>query len=692
MATENNLLRLMRPRTIAVIGGDAAAVAIRQCRELGFSGQIWPVNPHRASIAELACYPSVGELPAAPDAALVAVPAAATASTVAALAQRGSGGVVCYASGFAEHGSRGATLQHDLVEAAGDMAVIGPNCIGVLNYLDGVAMWPDQQGGRPVERGVGVITQSGNIGQNMTMQRRGLPLAQLVTVGNAAVTGVVDVLEAMLDDDRITAIGLHLEGLDDVAGLARAARRAGQQRVPIVVLKSGSSELGAQLNLSHTSSLAGDDQLWDALFGRFGIARVHEVSTFLETLKFLHVHDALPDARVASASCSGGEASVVADLAERRSLALPRFAPATAQRLQSVLGERVAVANPLDYHTYIWGDLHAQTECFAEFLSAGMDCHLLMLDIPRDDRCDITDWSTTVEAFRAAHGKVASVACVVSSLPESLPEDLGAELLHAGIAPMHGLRDCLAAIRAAADIGAARRAARPVLAPPAEVSAPHDQRVVEVDERAGKSALAAHGLAVPQGFLVEPDQAARCASQLGFPVVVKASAADLAHKSDVGGVRVGLADRGQVETAVADMSALAQRFVVEQMIQGAVAELIVGVRRDPRFGMALTIGAGGVLVELLRDAVTLLLPAGRCDVEQALRELRIWPLLTGFRGPGADVAAIVDAVLAICDYALATPDLVELDVNPLLALPDDRGAVAVDVLIRRDGNERSGPR
>ncbi|WP_246155220.1 acetate--CoA ligase family protein [Saccharopolyspora hirsuta] len=678
-ARQEKLRRLLAPRHVAVFGGDAAAEAIRQCHRIGFAGPVWPVHPHRTEIEGLTCYRSAAELPEAPDAAFVAVPKEATVGVVADLAARGAGGVVCHASGFAEHGPDGVALQESLVAAAAGMALIGPNCIGLLNYLDGAALWPDQHGGRRVERGVAVLTQSGNIGQNLTMQRRSLPLAQLITLGNGAATGAAELVDALLDDPRITAIGLHLEGVDDVAALSRVGLRALRAGIPIVVLKSGSSELGARANLSHTSSLAGSDVLCDALFRRLGMARVHRVETFVETLKFLHVHGPLSGTRIASASCSGGEAALVADLAERSGLDLPPFPPSTEQRLQQLLGDRVAVVNPLDYHTYIWGDLPAQTACFAELLGAGLDAHLLLVDFPREDRCADGAWTTTVDAFLAAHRTAGSAACVVSSLPEGLPEQVGERLLAAGVAPMQGVADCLAAIAAAAEIGAAQRksnAAVPLEIPVRVVGEPH-----QLDERAGKQELAAAGVAVPEGVLSDADGAPEAAAELGFPVVVKAVSAELAHKTEVGAVRVGLTSREQVRDAVGGMAGLAEVFLVERMVAGAVAELIVGVRRDPQFGAALTIGAGGVLVELVRDSVTLLLPATREQIAEALRGLRIWPLLTGFRGPAADVPAVVDAIAAIAEHARGDDRLLELDVNPLLALP--RGAVAVDVLLRR---------
>lgn len=687
MAPRPPLERLLAPRHIAVVGGDAAAGAIRQCRRTGFSGPIWPVNPQRASIEGLACYPDVSALPEAPDASFVAVPNHATVGVVRELAGRGAGGAVCHASGFAELDGRGSSLQRDLARAAGDMAVLGPNCLGLLNYLDGVALWPDEHGGRRVDSGVVVITQSGNIGQNLTMQRRSLPLAQLVTTGNTAVTGIPEIVQALLHDERITAIGLHLEGMDDTAGLLRAGLAALRARVPIVALKTGTSELGASVNASHTSSLAGSDTLADAFFARTGIARVHSLGAFLETLKFLHVHGPLTGSTVASASCSGGEAALVADLAQRSGVAVPPFEPAVTDDLRRVLGEHVAVSNPLDYHTYIWGSARQQTDCFRAFLSAGLDCHLLVLDMPRADRCAQSAWQTTVDAYMTAHRRTPATAAVVSTLPEGLPESLGQRLLVEGIAPMQGLEDCLAALRAAHRIGEAQRHAGDAAVP--TLTIPQPPAVVEqLDEPAGKRVLERAGLDVPAGTTATAADACAAARGIGFPVVVKAVSAATTHKSEAGAVHLGLTDEAEVRAAVSAMPATT--FLVERMVPDVVVELMVGVRRDPQYGLALTIAAGGVLVDLLRDSRSLLLPVTRSDIETALGRLRVWRLMAGFRGrPRSDVSAAVDAIAAITDYASdPANDVVEVEVNPLLVLPEGRGAVAGDVLLRRGSAER----
>ena len=701
MVDNTNLQRLFSPRHIALFGGRAAGEVVRQCRNLGFEGAIWPVHPRHASLDGLRCYPDAAALPDAPDASFIAVPREGTIGIVSELAARGAGGAVCYASGFAEVGGIGVALQRQLVQASGAMAMLGPNCYGMLNYLDGVALWPDQHGGERLQRGVAIVTQSGNIGLNLTMQRRAVPLAYLITVGNQAGSSLDAIVETLLQDQRVTAIGLHIEGLDDVAAFSRVALKALRQGVPLVALKSGSSELGARTAMSHTSSLAGPDVLYDALFARFGIARVHDPVGLLETLKFLHVHGALAGTRIVSASCSGGEASLVADLARPRGLQMPELPAPVRQRLQVVLGGKVSVANPLDYHTYIWGDLAAQTACFAGLLACKFDMHLLVLDFPRADRCDGGTWQTTLDAFIAAHQGSGAAASVVASLPEGLPGDVARQLLAHGIAPMQGIAQCLDAIAHAAVMGGVQRriggtlplapvqalsgAAQPTTPFGLSRSKPSCETPTRLlDEAASKHTLAEYGVPVPKGAVVTAAAAPGYADQLGYPVAVKVVSEKLAHKTEAGALRLNLKNAGEVSAAVSAMAGLSERFLVEQMAAGVVAEIIVGIHRDPQFGLALTLGAGGVFVELQKDTTTLLFPVSRTDILAALQTLKTWPLLTGFRArlPG-DVEALLDAVMAVAGYAQANATaLRELDINPLLVLPQGRGVLAVDALIR----------
>jgi acyl-CoA synthetase (NDP forming) len=680
----SRLARLLAPRSIAVIGGREAEEVARQCDRIGFSGEIWPVNPHRARVAGRACFSSLAELPGAPDAAFVAAPREAAVAVVAELAARGANGAVVYASGFSEIGAEGAAIERKLVTASGGMALVGPNCYGALNYLDGAALWPDQHGGARVERGVALVLQSGNIAVNLTMQARGLPFAYVVAVGNKAKGDIADYVEAFLDDERVTAIGLHIEGLSGVDALDRAARRARILGRPIVAIKTGRSEAGATLAMSHTASLAGPDALYDALFARLGVARAPDLSIFLETLKLFHVCGPLGGRRISSMSCSGGEASLMADLADAHGLATPDPPASARQALAAALGPKVTIGNPLDYHTYVWGDFERTRAAFSAMLSAGYDMNALVLDFPRADRCDGSNWETTLAAFEAARAATGAPAAVVASLPETMPEAIAQRLAAAGVVPFNGMSEALAAMRLAAQVG--ENWASPASAPlwPAQVAAAEPSRML--DEAEAKAALARFGLAVP-AFRVAPiDGAARAAEDIGFPVVVKALSATLAHKTDVGGVHLGLGDAAAVEAAAAAMARLSERVLVEPMKRGALAELIVGVTRDAQFGLALTFGGGGVLADLLDDHATLLLPASRVEIEGALRSLKLAKLLDGYRGaPRGDWPALIGSVESIARYAEAHLDtLIELDVNPLLVFAAGSGAVAVDALIRLD--------
>lgn len=689
MNNADRLTRLLRPRSLAIVGGKAAEEAVYQCRALGFAGPIWPVNPKRAEMGGLPCFADMAALPDAPDAVFLAAPAPATIALAGALT--GAGGAICYAADFAESGDEGRERQQALLAAAGGVPLIGPNCYGMLNLFDRVALWPDQHGCLPIDagRGVAIISQSGNLALNFTMQTRGLPIGYVISVGNCADVTAADLIEALITDERVSVVGLHLEGLGSVARFSEACLAARAAGVPLVALKTGASAKGAALTLSHTSSLAGADALCDALFTRYGVARVHDPASFLETLKLLHVAGPLRGRRITSASCSGGEASLSADLAERAGLETPDFPAGVQAELEEVLGSRVNVANPLDYHTYIWGDEAAQTACFAGMLRADFEASMLILDFPRADRCTGADWDVTIAAFLGAVRAIpaeGTVRIVASSLGENLPEAAAAALIAAGVMPANGLDKALLAVAAAAQIGEAWARPAPAAlpeAPPLEVG-----EMVTWNEVRSKAALAAIGVPVPRGRLLSlTELETLCGDETAllpapFPLVLKAVGADLAHKTELGGVVLGLSSRAALLAAAHRMAGLGGTFLIEEMVGGTVAELIVGIGRDPQFGLFMTLGAGGIFVELLRQVEQVLLPASRTEIEAALARLPLYGVLAGYRGrAGCDMPALVDAIEAVAAFAIAHGDrLEELDVNPLLALP--KGAVAVDALIR----------
>ena len=669
------LSRLVFPKSIAFIGGNECAIAIRRCRELAFPGKLFAIHPKREEIEGLRTLKSVDAIGETIDAAFIAVKREPTIEMVRQLKARNCGGAVIYASGFAETGDH--ALQDELLAAADGMPLMGPNCYGFVNGLARAALWPDEHGIKPLERGIAIISQSGNIACNMTFTRRALPLAAVFTIGNQVDVDMAQMVEFLSADDRITAIGLHIEGLPDVAAFAAACEKARQRRKPIVILKTGRSEQGAAVAMSHTSSLAGADNLYDALCLRHGVARVNSITAFVETLKFLH-GGALNSARIVSCSCSGGEAALTADMAMGRSISLPDFNEDARARVRATLNEFVSVSNPLDYHTFIWNQPEKMEATFTAVHSGGYDVGMLILDSPPPP-LNSAAWYVAARAFAKGARANGARAAVVATLPECMPLDLADELLAQGVTPMLGLDDALTAFEQAARVGQAQASAeaRPALV----ADRPAPSAIGTLKEHDGKKLLQRFGVSVPEGVVCAPADAATFAGKFDGPVVVKVSSADLAHKTEAGGVALNLSSAKDIEAAAMRMAKLADEVLIERMVSGAVAELIVGVKRDPQFGLALVVGAGGILTELLKDSVALLLPVSRKEIETALRSLKVWRLVQGFRGKSGDTAAVISAVEAIASFAMAHQDqLEELDVNPLLVLPE--GAVAVDALIR----------
>ena len=658
-----DLSRLLRPGSIAVLGSVWAENVIAQSQKMGFEGPVWPVHPSKVVIGGLKTYRSFADLPGVPDATFIGVNRHATVDVVAELAAMGAGGAVCFASGWTEAGE--PELQSALIAAAGDMPILGPNCYGVINYLDGALLWPDQHGGVRVDRGVALLSQSSNIVINMTMQARGLPVAYVACLGNAAVVGLAELAAALLDDPRVTAIGMYIEGIDDAAGFAALAEGARAAGKGVVVIKSGKTELSQLAAASHTASLAGGGVASSAFLRQIGVAEVNTPSELLEVLKIFHVHGPQIGPRLCSVSCSGGEAGLVADLAGP--LEMGFYAPSDAQRarLGEILGPIVTIANPLDYHTFIWGDGPRTTDVFTTML-AGYDAGIFVIDPPRADRCDASSFEPALEAIVAAGKATGKPAFPVSLLPENFDEGLAVAMMAQGVAPLMGLKTALVAVHAA-QTAAGVSGWRPL-------AVGGGQGAAVMSEADAKALLATAGVSVPKG-VQGASLAGLDVAGLSPPYALKGLG--FVHKTESGAVRLGL-------TSLAGQTAMAGAtgYLVEEMVTGAVAEVLVGLRRDPVYGVSLTLGMGGVTAELLADTVTLILPVTGDEVRAGLRRLRLWPLLDGYRGRvKADVGALVETVLQLADLMAADSSLDEIEINPVMLR--EIGAVAVDALIRK---------
>ncbi len=668
------LLRLFNPNSIAVIGGGAWGEAVlQQAQKFGFAGTLYAIHPSKAEVAGVKAWAGAHLLPEPPDAAFVGINREATVGAVERLRKKGAGGAVCFASGFAEataEDATGADAQERLLRAAADMPVLGPNCYGFINALDRVAIWPDQHGMQPVDSGVAILTQSSNISINLTMQARSLPIGYMVACGNQAQLSQAEIAEALLDDPRVTAIGMHIEGFTDLPAWERLAQKAHAKNIPIVALKVGASEQARRATVSHTASLAGHDSGAQALLDRLGIARCSSLSVFVETLKLLHFAGPLPSNRISSVSCSGGEASLCADLAQGLGLEFPPLDSAQEDELRKALGPKVALANPLDYHTYIWRDAEKMSAAWSAMVLPSVAICLLIVDFPRTDRCDPGDWDCAVDAAIAAKAKTTGHIAMIASLPELMPEHIAARLAESGVIPMNGLADGLQAISTA------------VMRQPQEgaLLLPGPERdAALITEAEAKRALWAYGLAVPNAVLLEDRGDTDQLSELAFPVVAKVQG--LAHKTGANGIALGLTDPQGVAEALGTLTP--GPALIEEMVEDVIAELLIGVLRDPAHGFVLTIGAGGTLAELWQDTAFLLVPASDAQINAALDGLRIAPLLNGYRGkPATDRKAILEAFQAVQSYVIDhAGSLEELEINPLLCTASE--ALTVDALIRK---------
>jgi acyl-CoA synthetase (NDP forming) len=451
-----SLNRLLNPRSIAVVGGGTwCENVLKQCHAFGYTGQLTAVHQKRSEVAGFPAVSSLDQLNEVPDAIFVGVNRHATIEVIREAARLGAGGAVCFASGFREAAAEledGVGLQEELVAAASDMPILGPNCYGFINALETASLWPDQHGLAKVSNGVAIISQSSNIALNLTMQARGLPIAYIMTVGNQAQSGLSHIGEALLDDDRVTAIGLNIEGIDDLPSFEAFARKAWACGKPVVALKTGRSDQAQAATVSHTASIAGSSAGATALFNRLGIAEVRSLPVLLETLKLLHVHGPLDSARIASLSCSGGEASLMADLGLTHDVVFPDLTHTQSDGLREALGPKVALANPLDYHTYIWGDTDAMTATFAAMMTGDLALGLIVLDFPREDRCDGAEWEKVIGSIEAAANLSNKPMGIVSSLVEALPESIAADLIRRGLVPFSGMEEALAAIAAASNM------------------------------------------------------------------------------------------------------------------------------------------------------------------------------------------------------------------------------------------------
>ncbi|MFI7630069.1 acetate--CoA ligase family protein [Microbispora rosea] len=695
---------LFNPRSIALVGAtDKSGWSISTLTNLrthGFRGPVHLVNPRGGFVHGEQAHRSLSDIPGQVDLAYVMVPTTAVLPVLREGAKLGIRHYVILTAGFGETGPEGAALEAEIVDFAreSDLTVLGPNGNGFINAAADVTPY-----GLPIPspllRGsVGVVLQSGALASSVLgfAQARNVGVSLLTSMGNESLVTVTDVIDYLVDDPATKAIALFLESVRDPAAFSRAARRALLAGKPIVALKIGRSRLASRTAQAHTGALVGDDNVIDAAFRQLGVVRVRSLEDLIITAGLLAEVGPLPGARIGVVTPSGGASEIIADRAEDEGLELPAFAPETVARLREIVPAFGTVQNPLDVTGYVLIDRTLLGRALeAVTADPGVDAVMLLSDLPRVAPADPAPVYATFSASARRMAEAPMPVVVVSNVLTDVTEfgrdvqrQAGFPYVAGGIE--HGMHAIGAAVRWGRAYRAAVEAADAAVPAEAAGSAPLVEPGTGVwAEHRAAALLSSAGIPVVPGELVHDEESAVAAAVgFGYPVVLKAAAEGLGHKSDIGGVRLGLSGARDVERAYREVVAAAAAVpgagrvgALVQPQRGGGVELLVGVVRDPAWGLTLAVGLGGIWVEALRDTALRVLPVDAAEVRRALDELRGAALLRGARGTEpADLDAVAAVVARVAAFAGSLgDDLESLEINPLLV----RGShvEALDALI-----------
>lgn len=699
-----DLHRFFAPRRVAFVGatedlGKFGGRCVRQLIDFGFEGDIYPVNPKRSEIFGRRCYASVAELPETPDHVGIVLPAAAVPAALEECARCRVPFVTVFSSGFGETGTEeGRRLQERIVEIAraGGVRFMGPNCNGMINFVDRFALTSTAaiKGPRRPPGDIGIVSQSGGAGQINVMwraQQAGLGVSYQVSCGNNADLDLLDYMAFMVEDARTRVVLAIAERLADGDRLRALARRAAELDKPIAMIKIGRTEAGSRAAASHTGAVTGADEVFDAALRQMGILRVEDTSELYELAMLLR-RGRRPAGRGASAtSVSGGNLVMLADLGASVGIEFPQYCEATQARLNELLPGFSAAANPTDLTAVAIGRKDAfASVCRTMAQDPAIDVVIPVLTMsPAEEIRSVADFSAAAE-------KPVAILWTGGSIddPSLVPQTLVAE----GHAVYRDAMPCLKAVRAAMRYGEFRaRLGRAAPARPAGIDVDAAKGILSasrgtLSEYQSKALLRCYGLPLTRESLAtNPEEAVRQARELGRPVALKVQSPDIAHKTEAKAIRLGVSGDEAVRRAYAEVLEAARAYKRDARIEGVLVqemvgdgeEVLVGVSRDPTFGPVLTVGLGGIYVEVLKDVAFRLPPIDLQESLDMLHELRTYPLLAGARGHApADVEALARCIERVSWLALDLQDqIAELDINPLRVLAQGQGARVVDALV-----------
>ncbi|KAA6461862.1 acetate--CoA ligase family protein [Acidobacteria bacterium AB60] len=703
--TGADLDRLLRPRSIALVGASSTAGSLADCvltnlEDAGFPGELHLVNPKRPVIHGRQCLGSIDELPSGVDCAVLAIPGAAVLDAVRACAAKAVGSVIVFSAGFAESGEAGAAAQAELASIARQhgMLLNGPNCLGIVNYLHGVpitfVMTPPQPA--PAIPGAAILSQSGALAAviAVNMRHHHIPLTYSVSTGNEAVLGVEDLLESLLGNSQTRVFTLVVEQFRQPQRFLDLARRAAQAGQHIVLLHPGRSKAARASAATHTGAIAGDYDVMRTLVTHAGVFLVESLEELVDVTQLLVRCHPVPSGGAAVFTESGAFKAVALDLCDQAGLPLPLLAPATEDALRKALPPFIPPSNPLDLTAQGLVDPDLYRRTLPPVLADESFASVLLAIILTDERTTRLKLPPIVGALTEINSrKPVLFAALDEGAPFNFPE-LG-QLRALGVPCFPSAERAIRALARVSARTSVQREGTSHLQSAVPLPVLRSGTLSEVES---KAVLRHLGIATPPGEIAgTPADALRIAAEIGYPVALKAHSAALAHKTEAGGVLLNIANNEELAVAwhtlhrnvhAARPELVLEGVLVERMAAQGI-ELIVGARRDPQWGPILLIGFGGVLAEIAGDGR--LLPPD-LSVEQIaceLQRLRCAPLLRGFRGaPPVDTAAVARTVAALGSWMLAEPRVLEVDINPLVVTP--RGALALDALICIAENSPTG--
>lgn len=694
--------RLFNPRGIAIVGAQpdptrGGGQPLRALQAYGYAGNIYPVHPSHREVSGLRCYRSVMEIDAACDVAVIATPAGAAVEAIRECGRKGIAYAVVYSGNFRVPSADGRTLADDLKAACREAGVrmIGPNCLGVVNLAENVYASFGSMSREPRLRSgcVSLVSQSGGFGYSMVLRcfAGGAGFRYLVSTGNELDITTPEIIEAYLDDPGTKVILAYIEGVADGRALMAVGRKALKAGKPILLWKAGNSSEGQRAAASHTGNMTGVYDIYRAALAQCGII---EVSSFEEVADLIKALSAVPlrgGRRVALVSASGGGAAVFADRAPQYGLSMPPLAPDTLKALAAVELDIGDSTNPMDCAPGFLNDANAPAFVAAADLilgDPGIDimCVLLMTILGRQ----ALNGARALAAAAARHGKP---VMVFTAIPRDAAAESYAVLEQAGIPVLSSLPNLARVAAALADFEERRSSASDPAesGPGVTFTLPDDLGSGAQSEAASKAIVGRCGMAVSRDVLLSVHGDVGALVLAAPPYVVKVISPDIPHKTEVGGVKIGLKDAAAVRAAVQEVLQAAQRAKPDARIEGVMisemvtdgVEALIGVVNDPVFGPVVAFGLGGVFAEVLKDVTYRVAPFGRPEARAMLSELRARDVFAGVRGgPALDADAVVEALVALSHFAWQFRDrIAEIDINPVMVRPRGKGAIAVDALV-----------